>query len=107
MSRPTSYPHLSFGEVEASLPPPYKPAENNSRKSDRTLVILDDDPTGTQTVHHIAVLTAYEKDTLQDQLTRKERGFFVLTNSRAHPHAEVHTLFIHAATHTASPINII
>jgi uncharacterized protein YgbK (DUF1537 family) len=90
MPSPTTYPHLSFSEVESSLPSPHKLAKSDSFKPrERTLVVLDDDPTGTQTVHDITVLTTYEKQVLKDQLDRKESGFFVLTNSRAYPHDDV------------------
>jgi uncharacterized protein YgbK (DUF1537 family) len=44
---------------------------------------LDDDPTGTQTVHDIAVVTQWDPDTLRAEFARKAPGFYVLTNSRA------------------------
>lgn len=47
------------------------------------LVILDDDPTGTQTCHNIAVLTVWDHETLCRELAITKRGFFILTNSRA------------------------
>lgn len=46
-------------------------------------VVLDDDPTGTQTVHDVTVLTCWKKKTLLDQFRRKEDAFFILTNTRA------------------------
>lgn len=56
------------------------------------LVALDDDPTGTQTCHDVAVLTVWDVATLTDQFVRSNTktspyyGFFILTNSRAlHP----------------------
>lgn len=54
------------------------------------LVILDDDPTGTQTCHSIAVLTTWTLPVLlaEFQSTKAGGGFFILTNSRAlHPPA--------------------
>jgi hypothetical protein len=99
MASPTSYSHLSFSEVESSLPLPYEQITKESPPSGaRTLVVLDDDPTGTQTVHDITVLTTYEKQVLKEQLGRKEGGFFVLTNSRAYPHDEVQTPTFHTIT---------
>lgn len=56
------------------------------------LVILDDDPTGTQTCHDIAVLTVWDISTLTNELLSSGAGFFVLTNSRAFPPAEVRPL---------------
>jgi uncharacterized protein YgbK (DUF1537 family) len=49
------------------------------------LVVLDDDPTGTQTCHDIIVLTAWEVPTLAAEFskTKPGGGFFILTNSRA------------------------
>jgi hypothetical protein len=85
MPSPTSYPHLSYQKVESSLPPTSETDSQSPLAQTRTLVVLDDDPTGTQTVHDITVLTTYEKDVLAEQLKRKEPGFFVLTNSRAYP----------------------
>jgi uncharacterized protein YgbK (DUF1537 family) len=49
----------------------------------RKLVVLDDDPTGTQTVHDIAVVTRWDVATLRAELERHEAGFYILTNSRS------------------------
>ncbi|CAO2657801.1 Nn.00g070610.m01.CDS01 [Neocucurbitaria sp. VM-36] len=54
------------------------------------LVALDDDPTGTQTCHDIAVLTSWSVPVLVSEFenTPPGSGFFILTNSRAlHPPA--------------------
>ena len=51
--------------------------------SGRTLVVLDDDPTGTQTVHDIPVVTRWDVATLRDELARAEACFYILTNSRS------------------------
>lgn len=48
-------------------------------------VILDDDPTGTQTVHGIQVLTSASVPQLTEQLQTSDPAFFILTNSRALP----------------------
>jgi uncharacterized protein YgbK (DUF1537 family) len=47
------------------------------------LVVLDDDPTGTQTCHGINVLTTWSVNKLAAELQSGTKGFFVLTNSRA------------------------
>eukprot|EP00192_Tetraselmis_astigmatica_P002253 CAMPEP_0117650246 /NCGR_PEP_ID=MMETSP0804-20121206/1438_1 /TAXON_ID=1074897 /ORGANISM="Tetraselmis astigmatica, Strain CCMP880" /LENGTH=1058 /DNA_ID=CAMNT_0005456107 /DNA_START=50 /DNA_END=3226 /DNA_ORIENTATION=+ len=47
------------------------------------VVVLDDDPTGTQTVHGIRVLMEWSTDTLRAELERDAPGFFILTNTRA------------------------
>jgi uncharacterized protein YgbK (DUF1537 family) len=51
--------------------------------SGRRLVVLDDDPTGTQTVADIPVLTRWGTDDLGWALRQNAPGFFVLTNSRS------------------------
>jgi uncharacterized protein YgbK (DUF1537 family) len=50
---------------------------------DRKLVVLDDDPTGTQTVHDVPVLTTWDLETLCAEFDRPGPCFFVLTNSRS------------------------
>lgn len=49
---------------------------------DRKIVVLDDDPTGVQTVHDLYVYTDWTTQTLAEGLSSKERMFFILTNSR-------------------------
>ena len=44
------YPKVDEEEVERLL-------EQEFRKSDRKIVVLDDDPTGVQTVHDVSVYT--------------------------------------------------
>lgn len=53
------------------------------RASGRTLVVLDDDPTGTQTVHDIPVLTSWGTDALARELEGDAPCFYILTNSRS------------------------
>lgn len=47
------------------------------------IVVLDDDPTGVQTVHDVSVYTDWEPDTLQQGFAEREPMFYVLTNSRS------------------------
>ncbi len=52
--------------------------------SDRPkIVVLDDDPTGSQTVHSCLLLTRWDTDTLRLGLADESPIFFVLTNTRA------------------------
>ncbi|KAG4400652.1 hypothetical protein GLYMA_07G103000v4 [Glycine max] len=53
--------------------------ESNSK----ILVVLDDDPTGTQTVHDIEVLTEWTIESLIEQFRKSPKCFFILTNSRS------------------------
>ena len=46
------------------------------------LVVLDDDPTGSQTVHSCLLLTRWDIDTLKEALLDAAPLFFVLTNTR-------------------------
>ena len=50
----------------------------NSRK----IVVLDDDPTGVQTVHDISVYTNWEMDTMREAFAEENSLFYILTNSR-------------------------
>lgn len=59
-----------------------------------TLVVLDDDPTGTQTCHDIDVLTVWDTETLEYEFSLNPRGFFILTNSRALPSTEARCLIV-------------
>ncbi|NEB00999.1 hypothetical protein G3I78_18300 [Streptomyces sp. SID13726] len=47
------------------------------------LVVLDDDPTGTQTVADVPVLTAWTVEDLRWALRQDSTAFFVLTNTRS------------------------
>ncbi|KZV41681.1 hypothetical protein F511_25504 [Dorcoceras hygrometricum] len=82
-------PHvLSKEHVLRALPSewPTDPVENMlnvAQKNLKTLVVLDDDPTGTQTVHDIEVLTEWSIESLAEQFGKKPKCFFILTNSRS------------------------
>jgi len=53
------------------------------RESARKVVVLDDDPTGGQTVHGLPVLTRWSADVLEPALAEESPAVFVLTNSRS------------------------
>ena len=75
-------------ELLAGLPPVW-PAELlgaiRLRGHDRTLIVLDDDPTGTQTVRGVRVLIDPSSDDLAGALGDHPAVLFVLTNSRSLP----------------------
>lgn len=48
----------------------------------KTIVVLDDDPTGTQTVYDVPVITSWEEAVIEEEIT-KSPVFFILTNSRS------------------------
>ncbi len=49
------------------------------------IIVLDDDPTGSQTVHSCLLLTRWDVDTLRRGLADASPIFFVLTNTRSLP----------------------
>jgi len=60
--------------------------------SETKIIVLDDDPTGSQTVHGCLLLTRWDKDTLREAIEDASPLFFVLTNTRgmaAQPAADI------------------
>lgn len=53
------------------------------RESGKKVVVLDDDPTGTQTVSNVYVLTVWTVDSLVEALRNQHTTFYILTNSRS------------------------
>lgn len=52
-------------------------------KSEKTVVVFDDDPTGTQTCHDVTVLTVWSVSLLVKELKKRPSILFILTNSRS------------------------
>ena len=52
-------------------------------KSQIKFVVLDDDPTGIQTVHDISVFTDWSKASMRKGFIEENRLFYILTNSRS------------------------
>lgn len=50
--------------------------------SETKIIVLDDDPTGSQTVHSCLLLTRWDTATLRDAILDASPLFFVLTNTR-------------------------
>lgn len=48
----------------------------------RKIVVLDDDPTGVQTVHDVSVYTDWEPESIAKGFAEEKAIFFILTNSR-------------------------
>jgi uncharacterized protein YgbK (DUF1537 family) len=64
------------------------------RKNKRKIIVLDDDPTGVQTVHGISVYTGWSAESIAAGFDETAPLFFILTNSRGMTAAEtakVHT----------------
>ena len=73
-------------------------------ESNTKLVVLDDDPTGTQTVYDVPVLTEWSPESLATALVEPEAIVYILTNSRSVPLPQAQALNreIAAALKTAS-----
>lgn len=54
-------------------------AHNNPAK----IIVLDDDPTGVQTVHGVSVYTSWEEESIRQGFSEENKCFYILTNSRA------------------------
>jgi len=59
------------------------------------VIVLDDDPTGVQTVHDVPVYTVWDRAAFDDAFASEERMAFFLTNSRSFTATE--TEAVHAA----------
>jgi len=52
------------------------------KKNKKKIVVLDDDPTGVQTVHDISVYTNWTKDSVRKGFDEENNLFYIMTNSR-------------------------
>jgi uncharacterized protein YgbK (DUF1537 family) len=87
----------ALADVLASLPPEWPDdlqAAISAALQERQekVVVLDDDPTGTQTVHGVPVLTEWPVQALHTELQNALPVCFLLTNSRSLPPAEAQAL---------------
>ncbi|KAL5041509.1 hypothetical protein BDW71DRAFT_201296 [Aspergillus fruticulosus] len=83
---PSEYPTNTLSQITTYL--------SSTSAHPRRLVVLDDDPTGTQTCHNISVLTVWDIPTLVAEFRTNSTGFFILTNSRALPPSEAELLLL-------------
>ncbi|MFO7737719.1 MAG: four-carbon acid sugar kinase family protein [Desulfatiglandaceae bacterium] len=81
ISRDTALSSLPSEWPEDVLPD----IQDQARKGVAKVVVLDDDPTGTQTVQDIPVLTHWSLEALIGELRDRSPAFFLLTNSRSVP----------------------
>lgn len=64
------------------------------RKNRKKIVVLDDDPTGVQTVHDVSVYTGWDKESIRKGFEEDKSLFYILTNSRGltrRQTADIHT----------------
>ena len=93
-------------ETLASLPPdwpedPLPSIRELFQAAHTKLVIIDDDPTGNQTVFNIPVLTQWSIASLRAELKNDLPAFFILTNSRSLPPAQAEEIGAEIGTNLA------
>jgi len=93
---------VNKSELFATLPAPWPqdllPGIREAvAASPRKFVVLDDDPTGTQTVCDLPVLTTWDVPALRAELANDAPCFYILTNSRSLPASEAHGLNLEIA----------
>lgn len=83
-------------------------------KLNRKIVVLDDDPTGIQTVHDVSVYTDWKLKTMEAGFREQNSMFFILTNSRgftvdqtSEAHREIAHNIVAAAKNTDSDFMVI
>src|SRR5215208_496360 len=84
---------MTRADPTANLPPAWvePDARRRIRRAlagvGRRIAVLDDDPTGSQTVHDVDVVTVFEPDELAAGLSEAGSTCFFLTNTRSLPEA--------------------
>ncbi|MFC7395241.1 four-carbon acid sugar kinase family protein [Scopulibacillus cellulosilyticus] len=53
------------------------------KQNNHKLIVLDDDPTGVQTVHDVYVITSWDKKWLREGLSDDKNVLYILTNTRS------------------------
>ena len=85
---------MTRADPTANLPPARVEPDARRRirqglaEAGRRIAVLDDDPTGSQTVHDVDVVTVFEPDELAAGLSEAGSTCFVLTNTRSLPEAD-------------------
>ena len=69
------YPGVDTDAVQALL-------EEKCRQDRHKIIVLDDDPTGVQTVHDVSVYTDWSYDSIKKGFEEDGKLFYILTNSR-------------------------
>lgn len=80
----------TFAEILQALPPVRdvkglrQEIHDKWKESGHKLIVLDDDPTGVQTVHDISVITDWSKEWLRRGLADDHHVLYILTNTRSY-----------------------
>lgn len=81
---PATLSELRAGQLPAlSLPGARERIRAMNALAGRHIVVLDDDPTGSQVVHDVPVLTRWDDEDLRWAFSHPAGTFFILTNSRS------------------------
>lgn len=94
---------LNKADILNNLPPKWAedlmPEINNAIKArNQKVIVLDDDPTGTQTVHDVTVITGWSVEVLEAELRDPSPAVFVLTNTRSMPEKQARAVNHEIAT---------
>ena len=100
--------------------PPYNNAQLYQKLQDallrlnKKIIVLDDDPTGVQTVHDVSVYTNWQNDTMLQAFLEPGALIFIMTNSRSftaqqtqEAHAEMAQAILYASAQTGKDFLII
>lgn len=69
--------------------------ERNLEELNQKVIVLDDDPTGTQTVKDLYVITSFDKASIREGFESENNMFYILTNSRALNESDTEDLHKH------------
>ena len=111
----TEFTTYSAEELSAIAPAPLVLANARSDISsqvvagEKWLVVLDDDPTGSQSVQNIPVVTSWASEDLRWAFEHPSKAFFILTNSRSMDNEEARKVLsevIRSVEETAESLQI-
>ena len=99
---------VSLHTLLEGYPDPVRIPASDIPATDTTLVVLDDDPTGTQSVADLPVLTRWEEDDMAWALQQDVPAIYVMTNSRSLDPADARAINLdvaHAAIAAAKKLD--
>ena len=94
--------YLDLQPPERGVPGALEKIRERVQAEGRRIAVLDDDPTGTQTVHGVPVLTTWSVEDLRWALEQPSPTFYVLTNSRSLPEEEAAAMNREVASNLAA-----
>ena len=84
---------ISFREIQQGLPQERNLDLRSTIRevfhgSGRICIVVDDDPTGNQTVYNVPLLSDWSEENIENEILIGSRIFYLLTNSRSVPPKE-------------------